>query len=66
MTQEEQEMSPQEFADAFKKLNEAEQAAANMEKMLDSLEGKMEDILKKAEEIGHSEESSFSAADENK
>lgn len=28
MTQEEQEMSPQEFADAFKKLNEAEQAAA--------------------------------------
>lgn len=38
----------------------------NMEKMLDSLEGKMEDILKKAEEIGHSEESSFSAADENK
>ncbi|ODQ82630.1 hypothetical protein BABINDRAFT_5568 [Babjeviella inositovora NRRL Y-12698] len=41
-------VNPQEFSQALKSLNEAEAKAAEMEKMLDQLEAKMNAILEGA------------------
>ncbi|CDK26473.1 unnamed protein product [Kuraishia capsulata CBS 1993] len=53
MTQEEtfNPNNPAEFAQALKQLNEAEVAATKLEKLLDSLEGRMDEILKEAESV---------------
>ncbi|KAH3680746.1 hypothetical protein WICMUC_000180 [Wickerhamomyces mucosus] len=45
------ELSGSDFAEALAKLNEGEKHASQLEKMLDSIEAKMDAILKQAEEI---------------
>lgn len=56
MTQE-KELTQQEFLEAFNKLSEGEKQAARLEKMLDSLEAKMDAILKQAQETTEAAES---------
>ncbi|ODV82344.1 uncharacterized protein CANTADRAFT_44398 [Suhomyces tanzawaensis NRRL Y-17324] len=48
-----QENPGQSVADAYKQITEAETQAANLEKMLDQLDAKMDAILKEAESINH-------------